>query len=104
VPNYRRAFVPGGCWFFTANLRDRRSSLRRDQIEALREATRRANERRPFHIDAFVVLPGHIDVAAGLLPQDWAGGFDTLGEFGEREWRNQAIAPYALAAADRLVE
>jgi len=20
MPNYRRAFVPGGCWFFTVNL------------------------------------------------------------------------------------
>jgi hypothetical protein len=27
MPNYRRAFVPGGCWFFTANLLDRRSGL-----------------------------------------------------------------------------
>ena len=25
----------------------------------------------------------HRDVAAGLFPQDWAGEFDTLGEFGE---------------------
>jgi hypothetical protein len=25
----------------------------------------------------------HRDVAAGLFPQDWAGDFDTLGEFGE---------------------
>jgi putative transposase len=24
MPNYRRAFVPGGCWFFTVNLLDRR--------------------------------------------------------------------------------
>jgi len=41
MPNYRRAFVPGGCWFFTANLLDRRSNLLTDQIEALRDATRR---------------------------------------------------------------
>ena len=44
---------------FTANLLDRRNSLLTDQIEALREATRRARERHPFHIDAFVVLPDH---------------------------------------------
>src|SRR5947207_2237660 len=24
MPNYRRAFAPGGCWFFTVNLLDRR--------------------------------------------------------------------------------
>ena len=23
MPNYRRAFVPGGCWFFTVNLFER---------------------------------------------------------------------------------
>jgi len=26
MPNYRRAFVPGGCWFFTVNLLERRRS------------------------------------------------------------------------------
>jgi Tfp pilus assembly protein PilF len=34
MQNYRRAFVPGGSWFFTANLLDRRSSLLTDQIDA----------------------------------------------------------------------
>jgi putative transposase len=43
MPNYRRAFVPGGCWFFTANLLDRRSGLLIAKIDALREATRRAS-------------------------------------------------------------
>ena len=33
---YRRAFVPGGCWFFTVNLLDRRKALLIEQIEALR--------------------------------------------------------------------
>jgi hypothetical protein len=28
MPNYRRAFVPGGCWFFTVNLLERRQTLR----------------------------------------------------------------------------
>jgi len=26
MPNYRRAFVPGGCWFFTVNLLERRQT------------------------------------------------------------------------------
>jgi hypothetical protein len=38
MPNYRRAFVPGGCWFFTANLLDRNSRLLINEIEALRDA------------------------------------------------------------------
>jgi hypothetical protein len=27
MPNYRRAFVPGGCWFFTVNLLDGKQRL-----------------------------------------------------------------------------
>jgi len=60
MPNYRRAFIPAGCWFFTANLLHRRSTLLTDQIEALREAAGRTRERYPFHINAFVMLPDHV--------------------------------------------
>jgi putative transposase len=68
MPNYRRAFVPGGCWFFTANLLDRRSTLLTDEIATLRAATRRTRGRHPFRIDAFVVLPDHIH-AIWTLPE-----------------------------------
>jgi putative transposase len=60
MPNYRRAFVSGGCWFFTSNLLDRSRTLLTDHIDALREGTRRAQQAFPFHIDAVVVLPDHI--------------------------------------------
>lgn len=99
MPNYRRAFVPGGTWFFTATLLDRRSHLLVDRIHALRAATRWTIERHTFHVNAFVVLPDHIhtiwtlppgdmdfplrDVERGLVPEDWAGETDQEGEFGE---------------------
>jgi putative transposase len=70
MPNYRRAFVPGGCWFFTATLLDRRSSLLTEEIETLREATRRTRERHPFRIDAFVVLPDHVHTIWTLPSED----------------------------------
>ncbi len=57
MPDYRRNRVPGGTFFFTANLLDRRSDLLVEQIDALREAVRRVRARTPFHIDAWVVLP-----------------------------------------------
>ena len=57
MPNYRRAFVPGGCWFFTVNLLDRRQTLLVDQIETLRGAVAATRESYAFAIDAFVVLP-----------------------------------------------
>jgi putative transposase len=70
MPNYRRAFVPGGCWFFTVNLLDRRRQLLTDQIDALREATRLTHTRHPFTIDAMVVLPDHIHAVWTLPPGD----------------------------------
>ena len=70
IPNYRRAFVPGGCWFFTVNLLDRRRRLLTDHIDALREATQLTQTRHPFTIDAMVVLPDHIQAVWTLPPGD----------------------------------
>jgi putative transposase len=70
MPNYRRAFVPGGCWFFTANLFDRSSRLLTTNIEALRDAAERTRARYPFHIDAMVILPEHIHAVWTLPPDD----------------------------------
>ena len=69
MPNYRRAFVPGGCWFFTVNLLERRKALLVDHVDVLRAAFEKTRRRYPFVIDAVVVLPDHIhavvDVTAG---------------------------------------
>ena len=67
MPNYRRAFVPGGCWFFTVTLLDRRLRLLTENIDVLRKATRITQARHPFTIDAIVVLPNHIH-AVWTLP------------------------------------
>jgi putative transposase len=69
MPNYRRAFVSGGCWFFTVNLFDCKSRLLVDNIGALREAVRATKLRYPFEIDAMVVLPDHVH-AIWTLPDD----------------------------------
>src|SRR5215472_11727225 len=60
MPNYRRAFVPGGCWFFTVNLLERQKALLVEHIEPLRLAVAATRRNRPFTIDAFVVLPDHL--------------------------------------------
>ena len=60
MPNYRRALTPGGCWFFTANLLDRRSGLLTQRIELLRDSVEKAQAHYPFTIEAMVVLPDHI--------------------------------------------
>jgi putative transposase len=60
MPDYRRNHVPGGTYFFTVNLLDRRSNLLVAHIDALRRAVRDVHTRCPFHIDAWVVLPEHM--------------------------------------------
>ena len=60
MPDYRRCRVPGGTYFFTVNLLERRLDTLVRHIDALREAVRVTRRERPFHIDAWVVLPEHL--------------------------------------------
>ncbi|MBR0756980.1 transposase [Bradyrhizobium jicamae] len=69
MPNYRRALAPGGCWFFTVNLLDRRQTLLVDHVTLLREAIAATRRDYAFTIDAFVVLPDHLH-AVWSLPSD----------------------------------
>ena len=68
MPNYRRAFVQGGRYFFTVNLLDRKSRLLVEHIDILRTAVRETRTAFPFVIDAMVVLPDHIH-AVWTLPE-----------------------------------
>lgn len=68
MPEYRRNRVPGGTYFFTVNLQDRGTTLLVDQIDLLRASVRRVRGLRPFHIDAWVVLPDHMH-ALWTLPE-----------------------------------
>lgn len=70
MPNYRRAFIPGGCWFFTVNVLEREGSLLVDHIHTLRDAVARTRRKYPFDIDAFVVLPDHMHAIWTLPPDD----------------------------------
>src|SRR5260370_40426548 len=49
MPDYRRKRVPGGTFFFTVNLLDRRSNLLVTNIDALRDAVRRVRARTFSH-------------------------------------------------------
>jgi putative transposase len=44
MPHYRRNRVPGGTFFFTVNLLDRRSDLLVTRIDALRDSVRSGGE------------------------------------------------------------
>lgn len=70
MPNYRRAFIPGGCWFFTVNLLDRHETLLVDEIDLLRDAVIATRRNHAFSIDAFVVLPDHLHAVLSLPDGD----------------------------------
>ncbi|MCK1735122.1 transposase [Bradyrhizobium sp. 138] len=68
MTGYRRNFVPGGSFFFTVNLAERRLSLLTDHVEILGTSFRETHRRHPFTIEAVVVLPDHIH-AVWTLPE-----------------------------------
>jgi putative transposase len=71
MPNYRRAFVAGGTWFFTVNLLQRHgNNLLVREIELLRRVVQQVRQKHPFHIDAWVVLPEHLHCVLTLPPGD----------------------------------
>jgi putative transposase len=59
MPQYIRAFVPGGTFFFTVTLLERRRKLLTENIDKLREVFQAARRRRPFTLEAIVILPHH---------------------------------------------
>ncbi len=65
---YRRAFVPGGTYFFTVNLANRSHGLLIEHVDLLRMAFKRVRARHPFEIPAMVVLPDHLH-AIWTLPE-----------------------------------
>jgi putative transposase len=80
MTDYRRNRVPGGTYFFTVNLAERGSDLLTREIDALREAVRTVRARKPFHIDAWVVLPEHMH-CVWTLPEgdsDFSGRWQAI--------------------------
>ena len=58
---FRRAFIPGGTYFFTV-VTARRRPLFDDEkaVETLRQAFLKVKEKLPFAVNAMVVLPDHL--------------------------------------------
>jgi putative transposase len=68
---YRRAFIPGGSFFFTVVM-ERRCPVfaSAEAVDVLREAFRSVRLSRPFELDAVVVLPDHLHCIWTLPPGD----------------------------------
>ena len=71
MPDYRRAWQPGGTYFFTVNLLQRRdNNLLTRHIDLLRSAVKTVRQRYPFIIHGWVVLPEHMHCIIELPPGD----------------------------------
>ena len=69
--DYRRVWQPGGCYFFTVVTHERKPVLTQKQyIRYLREAFTHIRKKRPFLIDAMVILPDHLHCIWHLPEQD----------------------------------
>ena len=105
MPNYRRNWVEGGCFFFTVNLLDRRSDLLVAEIGALRSAVRAA-----LCAILFMSMPGWccrtICTACGRCrPVIWIfrfdGGRSRLGSHGP--WGGRVSDAHRWSASARAV-
>ena len=59
--DYRRAWHPGGTYFFTVNcLQRRNNALLVEHIDVLRRVVKTVKTSHPFTIHAWVVFPEHL--------------------------------------------
>lgn len=104
MPNYRRAFVPGGTYFFTVAIADRRTALLTEHLDALSHAFRVARAWRPFAMSAFVVLPDHLH-CIWSLPEgdaDFPARWNRIkGEFSRRVDNRERRSPSRTSKRER---
>ncbi|MBI2918736.1 MAG: transposase [Chloroflexi bacterium] len=61
MPEYRRAYLEGGTYFFTVVTYKKRPILKdRPAIDLLWQCFQTASATHPFELDAFVILPDHL--------------------------------------------
>ena len=93
---YRRNRIAGATYFFTVTLRDRRSDLLVREIEALREAWRKAASRVPHAVIAAVVLPDHLH--AVIRMEDETADFPRLWQDIKKGFTRRTSQPGAPSA------
>jgi putative transposase len=96
---YRRSRIPGGTYFFTVTLRDRKSALLTENVGLLRAAFRQVHRRRPYTLDAAVILPDHLHVVM-VLPggdHDYSGRWRAIKSLFVRYLRRAGVPTYPAA-------
>ena len=70
MPDYRRVFIPGACYFFTLVTHHRKPLFSNaDNRLLLRQAMKDVMRKHPFTINALVLLPDHLHCVI-TLPKD----------------------------------
>jgi putative transposase len=104
MPNYRRAFLPGGTFFFTLVTHDRRPILCEPAARAmLHGAFDECRRERPFDLLAVVLLPDHLH-AIWRLPAgdpDYASRWSFIKSAFTRGWLAAGGAESAVSASRR---
>src|SRR6266705_2886974 len=100
MPNYRRAFVPGGCRFFTVNLLDRGSSLLTDEIDVLYQRQRSLTHRGFQNVCRRDSLVSSDSAREGEMP---AGVAITREDYTAAELRRAAARTDDANAARRML-
>ncbi|TCV83195.1 MULTISPECIES: REP-associated tyrosine transposase [Methylomonas] len=61
MTEYRRFYIPKALWFFTVNLAERKNNrLLVEQIDVLSQAFRYIKIRKPFYMNAVVIMPDYL--------------------------------------------
>jgi putative transposase len=95
MSRYIRPKAPGAVVFFTVNLVDRGANTLVRHVDLLRQAVAVTRAKRPFRIDAWVVLPDHMH-CVWTLPEGDADYSTRMGEIKgrfSREVRRSGPAP-----------
>jgi putative transposase len=104
MSRYRRSLVPGGAYFFTVNLADRRSRLLVEHIDRLRAAFQSIRARHPFQTMAVCVLPDHLH-AIWRLPDgdsDFSGRWSLIKRlFSSALPASETLAPSKAAKREK---
>ena len=91
--------VPGGTYFFTVNLLERRRLLLVECVDDLRASFRATHAARPFELLAIVVLPDHLH-CIWRLP---SGDTDNANRWAQNKSRFSRCLPVEERRSDRRI-
>jgi len=76
MSDYKRVYIDGGCYFFTVvTWRRQKIFASNEAVQLLRNAFKSVMQRKPFTLDAIVVLPDHLHCIMRLpeVDHDYSG-------------------------------